>query len=85
MRQKHFLGEEHVLVLTEIGRLYALLEVNAAEKRRMRWNRALRLGTVDCLDPTLYAYFLRTGKCYRGFKAGELHGLPLGKMTLATG
>lgn len=39
MRQKHFVGEEHVLVLTERGRLYAMLEVNAAEKRRMRWNR----------------------------------------------
>lgn len=80
-----------MLVLRERGRVCAMVEVNAADKRRMRWNRAQRLGAADCLDPTLYAYpksslsVLRAEKYHRGFKAGELHGLPLGKMTLARG
>lgn len=91
MRRKHFVGEEHVLALRERGRVYAMLEVNEADKRRMRWNRAQRLGSADCPDPTLYAYpksllsVLRVGKYHRGFKAGELHDLTLGKMTLAQG
>lgn len=82
MRRKHFVGKEHVLVLRERGRVYAMLDANEADKRRMKWNRAQRLETANCLDPTLYAYpksllsVLRAGKYHRGFKAGELHGLP---------
>lgn len=53
MRWKHFVVEEHVLVLRERGRVYAMLDVNEADKRRTRWNRAQRLGTADCLDPTV--------------------------------